>query len=416
MKTKIICILILTLLIATVIPAIGMSQQKKVNEEFYYHQISYNRAPYIPDIIEETKKPSIIGGTPFYADIIYDPNGTLTIGPCEFLPSSPGTLNSLGPTSCAGFLSGGTWMKGEWWACEAFGNKDMWKIDVNTGAMTLMYDYDPYGELDADYSGLAYDPITDLLFGCTPYSLYIVTSTGQPELQGYFPPDIMMIGIAFDELGILYGVDIVTDMLYEIDSYTATLTAVGSLNIDLNYAQDMSFDMDTGLLYLSALTVAPVGEGALYLCDKLTGATTKLGTFENSAELDAFAIPYNLPPTPPVISGPVRGVVGNPLTFSFTSTDPEGDQVSFYIDWDNGVTPWTTYIPSGTSHSESHVWNAQGMYTIKAKAKDTNNAESGWGYFQVKIPRDKAIQTSLLHQFLHSHPNLFPLLRQLFGL
>jgi hypothetical protein len=354
--------------------------------------------------------------TPFYADIISDTTGGgLTIGPCNFLPSSPGTLNSLGPTACDGFLHGGTWMKGEWWACEYGGNRHMWQIDVDTGTMNFQYDYDPFGELEWDYSGLSYDPITDRLLACNIFGLYLVTSTGQPEPLGDFPPDTLMAGIAFDENGTLYGLELVTDMLYEIDSYTAALTVVGSLNVNANYAQDISFDMDTGILYLAAYTHdGPVIGGALYTCNKATGAATFVGSFENRSELGGFAIPYNSPPTPPVISGPASGKVGIPLNYSFTSTDPEGEQIKYLIDWDDGSTPTLSpFQDSGASFSTIHTWDTQGTYIIKSKAQDASGAESDWGELQVTMPKNKIMVQS---PFFYRLFERFPILSRLLNL
>jgi len=102
-----------------------------------------------------------------------------------------------------------------------------------------------------------------------------------------------MIAIAFDGSGNLYGIELVTDSLYSINPANGMATQIGDgLCIDINYAQDMAFDIDTGILYLSAYTIAPVKEGALYTCNKYTGEARKIGTFQGAAQITGFAIPY----------------------------------------------------------------------------------------------------------------------------
>ncbi len=128
----------------------------------------------------------------------------------------------------------------------------------------------------------------------------------------------------------------------------------------------------------------------------------------------------NLPPDKPLITGPTSGKADTPYTYTFTSTDPDGDDVSYYIKWGDGdTTDWTTFQPSGPlGYSESHTWSSQETYTIKAKAKDIYGAESDWAELTVTMPRNKAINKPFLN-FLENHPNLFPLLRlltQLLGL
>ncbi|MFX0202258.1 MAG: FG-GAP repeat domain-containing protein, partial [Candidatus Hodarchaeota archaeon] len=54
------------------------------------------------------------------------------------------------------------------------------------------------------------------------------------------------------------------------------------------------------------------------------------------------------PPNPPIIDGPPSGKAGNPYTYTFTSTDPDGDDVSYYIKWGDGeITDWTAFQASG---------------------------------------------------------------------
>ena len=125
----------------------------------------------------------------------------------------------------------------------------------------------------------------------------------------------------------------------------------------------------------------------------------------------------NNPPTAPSITGPPTGTVNTPYTYTFTSTDPEGDQVSYLVDWDDG-TPltWSAFQASGVPYVATHTWTVQGTYIIQAKAKDdTCGAEGPWSSYQVTMPRNKAINRAFL-RFLENYLNLFPILRNILGL
>ena len=96
------------------------------------------------------------------------------------------------------------------------------------------------------------------------------------------------------------------------------------------------------------------------------------------------------PPSNPIISGYTNGKAGNPYTYDFTSTDPDGDDVSYFIKWGDGsIKSWTAFQTSGSSYSETHTWTAKGAYTIEAKAKDICGTESGWTTLEVSMPKNK---------------------------
>ncbi len=99
----------------------------------------------------------------------------------------------------------------------------------------------------------------------------------------------------------------------------------------------------------------------------------------------------NEPPRAPDISGPPSGNAGTSYIYTFTSTDLDGDNVSYYIKWDDGsITDWTTFQASGPpGYSDSHIWDKKGIYTIEAKAKDIYGAKSDWSTLEVTMPKTK---------------------------
>ena len=87
----------------------------------------------------------------------------------------------------------------------------------------------------------------------------------------------------------------------------------------------------------------------------------------------------NNPPMAPSISGPSSGLKGVRYNYTVVTTDPDGDDVYYYVDWGDGTNSgWVGPFPSGMMVTLNHTWSGQGTYTIKAKAKDTHNLESSW--------------------------------------
>jgi len=99
--------------------------------------------------------------------------------------------------------------------------------------------------------------------------------------------------------------------------------------------------------------------------------------------------------------GPLSGKIGTTYSYSTSTTDPNGDQVYYWFDWGDGTNNgWIGPYNSGQEVIASHVWNEQGEYDIKVKAKDENYSESQWSDpLTVTIPKSKAINP-IFFQFL----------------
>jgi hypothetical protein len=95
----------------------------------------------------------------------------------------------------------------------------------------------------------------------------------------------------------------------------------------------------------------------------------------------------NNPPDKPKISGPFLGKVGEDYEFVFSTKDPEGDRVYYYIDWGGDQIEWIGPYDSGEEVSLYHSWNSPDLYKIRAKAKDEFDCESDWSTFIVVIPK-----------------------------
>ncbi|UCB58722.1 MAG: PKD domain-containing protein [Thermoplasmatales archaeon] len=116
-----------------------------------------------------------------------------------------------------------------------------------------------------------------------------------------------------------------------------------------------------------------------------------------SLNIDSFQIDWvdyetsdNWKPNKPTISGDKEGEIGEELTFSTTTTDPNELQLYYMWDWGNETTSdWIGLYNSGESVSTSHSWTEEGVYKVRVKAKNTNEKESEWSnIFTVCIPKN----------------------------
>jgi hypothetical protein len=130
-------------------------------------------------------------------------------------------------------------------------------------------------------------------------------------------------------------------------------------------------------------------------------------------------IPEGSPPGAPDIVGPLTGTAGIEYDYTFTSVDPESDDIKEYtINWGDGTPEETLTGPfaSGEAQTASHIWGTEGTFTITARATDINDMQGAEGSLEVVMPRAKAMQYPLIVRFLQKYPNIFPILRQLLGL
>jgi len=118
-------------------------------------------------------------------------------------------------------------------------------------------------------------------------------------------------------------------------------------------------------------------------------------------------------PSDPIIDGPLNGKPGIEYEYTFTSIDPDEDNIKYYINWGDDLTDITDFYSSGEPVSVSHIWTAEGNYTIKAKAIDIHGDESNWSELIVSIPRNKLVNMPYF-DFLQKHLNIFLLFQSLF--
>jgi len=170
-------------------------------------------------------------------------------------------------------------------------------------------------------------------------------------------------------------------------------------------------------------TALNLSANVIYDISNEAGLRSALGISSQTNLLPLSVVPVgnpftspNTPPEKPDIDGLTSGNAGTSYDYTFTSTDPDGDNIKYYIKWGDGDSEWTSFVASGTPVTVSHTWSSQGTFSIEAKAKDSNGAESGWSTLQVTMPLNKVLTNPLFLRLLERFPNAFPVLRYIFRL
>jgi hypothetical protein len=301
------------------------------------------------------------GTVPMFAADIYN-NQFVTLDALN-----PGTVNLVAATDGTPW-TGGAFIDGDfsklYVLAGSFGaNPDQFAtIDTATGAKTVIATSpSPDG---AGWNGMAYDTTTGTMYavtGCpSGSSLYTIDiNTGATALVGALSNEACTVSIAIDSAGQMYGVDIVNDALYAIDKTNASDSLIGSIGFNANYAQEMTFDLSTDVLYYAAFNLDLFGD-FMYTVNVSDGSTSLIGQITGGfAELDGMGIetaggpcsqPQDLPwlslspltgTTAPGTSTPVTASLdgagqsdGDVLsgTVCATSNDPDNRTVATPID------------------------------------------------------------------------------------
>ncbi|HRQ63598.1 MAG TPA: DUF11 domain-containing protein [Xanthomonadaceae bacterium] len=179
--------------------------------------------------------------------------GALPQNAYGYLDTSTGAVNQLGVLT--GVPASGTWVSAAWdpttgtvyaVIVPAGGDNRLFSIDVGTGIGTLV----------GSVSGMTAGSI--------------------------------LIAIAINNAGSMFGLEIFDDVLVAIDKTDATGAVIGPVGVNANFAQDMDFDRSTGTLYWASYLGG--GNSNIRTIDTSTGAATVVGPIQDGAELLSFSI------------------------------------------------------------------------------------------------------------------------------
>jgi len=235
----------------------------------------------------------LAGAVPaFGADIYLDQFETFD----ALAPSSIDVIASMGGQK----LVGGAFVDGDFAKLYAvsgsFGSNQNQLVTVDTATGLTTFVADATNNLAEGYSGLAYDTASGVMYaassscGTASHLWTIDPNTGATTLVGEITGSACIVGIAINAQGEMYGVDVVNDSLIAIDKSNANAAVIGSVGFNVNYAQDMAFDLSTGILYLAGFDGDVLTDNT-YTVDLLTGTASLVGPIGNGqGEVDAMGI------------------------------------------------------------------------------------------------------------------------------
>jgi hypothetical protein len=124
----------------------------------------------------------------------------------------------------------------------------------------------------------------------------------------------------------------------------------------------------------------------------------------------------NEKPKMPTISGPTKLKPRIDYNYNFTNCfDPEGDNITYYIEWGDGSVD-EGFVNSSGAFDISHNWTWKGDFLIRAKLIDDYGLESDWAILEISVPRNRLLTITFLMRFFERFPNAFPFLRHIIGL
>jgi len=147
------------------------------------------------------------------------------------------------------------------------------------------------------------------------------------------------------------------------------------------------------------------------------------GDYKTVEEWHAFGDPTlvigekSQPPVKPATpNGSASGKIGTEYTYTTSTTDPDGDKISYLFDWGDGTfSGWVGPINSGEAASAQKTWDTKGTYQVKVVAKDTHGVFSVWSDpSPITMPLSyKMPFLQFLERLFEQFPHMFPVLRHL---
>jgi hypothetical protein len=148
-------------------------------------------------------------------------------------------------------------------------------------------------------------------------------------------------------------------------------------------------------------SINPTKDGG-YILSAMT--TTQLGDSNSDGILVKIASSHNQQPSKPVINGEHKGKPNTKYTFTASSTDPDGDSLTYMWDWGDG-----NYSDWLETNEASHTWTTEDNFKIRVMAKDIHGGESEWSDpFAFSTPKNKATVNQMLIEFFEKLIYRFP--------
>jgi len=118
----------------------------------------------------------------------------------------------------------------------------------------------------------------------------------------------------------------------------------------------------------------------------------------------------NQPPSIPIIAGSYQGKINEESPFEFITTDPEKHDLYYFIEWGDGSEgEWIGTYQSDEAITLLYIWEENGEYIIRAKAKDIYGSESEWGYLEIQMSKKTFFHRLFFSDILRTFLGIFPI-------
>lgn len=190
----------------------------------------------------------------------------------SFEGSNPEVLEAVGSYPGSGFSNAGDFPRNDdSFVYELDNEGNLRTFDVETGEVEDLGDVGL-----TDVAGMSTDPTSGEIYVNTGTTLYTLDPDAlETEEIGSFGVDLM-IDIAVDGAGTMYGYSVSTNTLYEIDKETGDATAVGDIGFDANFGQGLTWDAENGVMIMAAFNNTSF-QGELRTVNRETGNTELVG-------------------------------------------------------------------------------------------------------------------------------------------
>jgi hypothetical protein len=172
--------------------------------------------------------------------------------------------------------------------------------------------------------------------------------------------------------------------------------------------------------YNSAQSYEEENQNMKYLIKLELGQYCHTGFEPNSSFESRFDDIYlgvsNIIPNTPIITGKTQGRARTVYDYIITTTDPDQDDIRYHIDWGDNTYTDTDFNKSGEKIHLSHIWGVEGNYRIRIKAIDNYfGLQSYWAILTLTLPCSYKPIPQFLELLFQRFPHTFPILRQLLG-
>jgi len=212
------------------------------------------------------------------------------------------------------------------------GSDHLYKVDRATGAFTDLGSMgngttDQMLDLAIDGSNGDIYGVTSDAVGLTNDKLWKINpAVPSATLVGATVNSDGMISLAGDNLGNIWGYDLVNDNFFSINKSTGLATLVGPLGFNANYGQCMFFDQAVNTVTMAAYNNT-AGQGQIRAVDVTTGASTLMSATAN--QIGGATLPVT---TSGGGGGTPDGLIGYNIYRggSFIHYNPHPDSITYY--------------------------------------------------------------------------------------